>query len=287
MQLGMDEGSNDEFGKLLVGMVSGYAERLINYETLQEVKVSNRNRLCLLALNAVEKSFFMNADPKMITASISKELNVWKSELVKEEEQFKFFLRKLFPDVNVIVNLSRFNTLLIKFIDSVVDRNHAAFENCRLFLDSPSPFDNVKDLKLNERTFEAYLLGDFRKAQREYKKIKIILSPEKLINGFLSQDKVIIDKVENFVYSCFEFNGQYATPSDLTDGFVFHSRFKHAVTDLLFEMKRKKWVTSTNEEIIDLIVQLIPNSSRESLKKYSSPQKKISPKHRIDIHLFS
>jgi len=47
-------------------------------------------------------------------------------------------------------------------------------------------------------------------------------------------------EVENFVYSFFEFHSQYQIP-EMHGDFMSRSRFKHAFTVLLFDMRRKKW----------------------------------------------
>lgn len=270
----------------MILILSSRPSELINYETLEKVNSRKRHRLCMLALNEIQRRFFFMIQPEQVNQGVIDYLEEWRLNLNRDDEQLVFLLKSMFPDVNINLNLKRFTVSLINFIRVLKDDAQKAFSDFQELDRVCSGFGDDPELKLFERSFHAYLYGDFRQKERKFRQLKTSLSPEKLIEGFSAQDKIVIDPVDDFVHACFQFNSNYEKKAGIGH-FRFLPRFKHSFTVLLFGMKRKKWISSTNEEITDLLVGLIPGSSRDSIRKYSSPAKKISAKHAIDIQLFS
>lgn len=267
----------------MILILGNTAANLVNYETLEKVGTRKRHRLCMLALTEIRTRFFFMIKPEQVNDGVLKALDDWKIELNKDDERLAFMLKYMIPKVDFTLNQKRFVVSLIGFINQVQSNPQNAFKEFEEFKKVTDAFADDPDLKLVEESFQRYTYGETK--SKTFVKIKTSLSPEKLIYGFSTQNQIVIEPVDDFVYSCFQFHVNYLGKPP-KGNFQFTPRFKHAFTVLLFEMKRRKWITSTKEEITDLIVQLIPGSSRASLKKYSSPSKEISSKHAIDPQLF-
>jgi hypothetical protein len=270
----------------MIMVLGSTATNLINYETLEQVSSRKRHRLVMLGSAEIQERFFFMIKPEQVNDGVLTALHDWREVLNKDDERLAFMLKYMLPKIDVVLSLKRFVVSLIGFIDKVKSNPKNAFKEFEEFKKVTDTFVNDPELKLIEASFHKYIYGDFNLKAKTLIKLKTSLSPQKLINGFSSQNQIVIDPVEDFVFTCFQFHSNYQAKVGKGQ-FVFNARFKHSLTALLFQMKRKKWITDTNEEIIEFIVQLLPGSSRDSLRKYSSPSKKISSKHAIDIQLFS
>ncbi|KAA5549209.1 hypothetical protein [Adhaeribacter rhizoryzae] len=174
-------------------------------------------------------------------------------------------------------NQERFNHLMIKFLEKILNRTHPYF------------LDNFY-LKKKPGFNESLIFIDLLTGLKPRKRLLYSASPEYLIQGFnylKARGKIEVENVEDFVYSNFDFytNKGYSIPLYKEDFSLKWLGAKGSFPQLLGQLKETKNIIATHEQIVDFVLQYV-QMQRSSALQYASLKEKLSKNNIIDHQHF-
>ena len=175
------------------------------------------------------------------------------------------------------INQRWYNHLMIRFLETIKDRSHPFFSN---------NYNLNKKPDYDENLVFHHILNN----NSSIIKLRYSADPKYLINGFtylIKIDIIELNEVEAFVYSNFNFSSKYNLPNSFKKyNFIWKSKVKSSFPQLLGQLKEKRNITSTYEEISDFVLQYI-KIARDSAYQYATQKQKLSKNNLIDYKPFT
>ncbi|QMU30578.1 hypothetical protein [Adhaeribacter radiodurans] len=266
--------------KNVVTFILNHGRRIFNINKLEGKPELVQGKILLMWADLVSYSFFLNINPNQINDGVK--------QLIKIEIAY---LQKANDFLNSLIEFSPFgrrenklqkiyNQLIQERLVKILDLSHPAIINYKEFISQKPEYD--KEL-IEESWIKTFDLDNKTK-------LKYSADPKYLINGFtyLIRIGVIeLDDIESFVYANFNFSNRYKLPNFTKEyNFNWKGKVKNSFPQLLGQLKERRNITSTYEEIVDFVLQYI-KIARDSAYQYATQKQKLSKNNLLDYKPFT